>query len=201
VSQGSNYPGQGLSDVDKLLAASRTAERAMGQQPAFGAQPAAAPQPGNGDAAGAGLGGTGAGVFSHPRPGGDRTLAAILGEVVWLLSQSPKHKGFLIADLEWMVMTPVLLTQYRLYYAQDRPIGVVLWAAADAEVEERLAAGSARLRPQDWKSGDRIWVADVIAPFGGDAEMLADLKAKVFPDRDVKFLALGERGRGEVKVI
>jgi RTX toxin acyltransferase family len=53
----------------------------------------------------------------------------------------------------------------------------------DAEVETRLAAGTTRLRPQDWKSGDRLWVVEVIAPFGGAGAMVQDLKAKVFPER------------------
>lgn len=61
-----------------------------------------------------------------------------------------------------------------------------------AEVEERLAAGTPRLRPQDWKSGDRLWVVEVIAPFGGADEMVKDLKAKVFAAREMNYLVLKE---------
>jgi cytolysin-activating lysine-acyltransferase len=64
-------------------------------------------------------------------------------------------------------MTPVLLKQFRLFYAKDRPIGVALWGFVNDEVEERLKAGTTKLRPQDWKSGDKLWVVEVIAPFGG----------------------------------
>ena len=62
----------------------------------------------------------------------------MLGEIVWLMSQSPIHKQFYISDLEWFVMTPVLLQQFRIFYASDRPVGVLLWAFASDEVEARL---------------------------------------------------------------
>jgi hypothetical protein len=42
--------------------------------------------------------------------------------------------------------------------------GVVLWVFVDDEVEARLVSGNARLRPQDWKSGDRLWIVEAVAP-------------------------------------
>ncbi|MFZ4760605.1 MAG: toxin-activating lysine-acyltransferase, partial [Burkholderiaceae bacterium] len=63
-------------------------------------------------------------------------MSAVLGEIVWLMSQSPLLKQFFISDLEWFVMTPALLQQFRLYYADDQPIGVLLWASVSPEVEE-----------------------------------------------------------------
>ena len=35
---------------------------------------------------------------------------------------------------------------------------------------------------------------EVIAPFGGAEEMMKDFKAKVFPQRELKFLAVEPRG-------
>ncbi len=138
-------------------------------------------------------------IFSHETPGPEkRTVANMLGEVTWLLTQSQRHKNFFLSDLEWLVMTPILLQQFRVFYAKDRPIGVVLWAKVDEEVEGRLSTGNAKLRPQDWKSGDKLWVVDVIAPFGGIDEMLKDLKEKVFPTEEFKFLA-AEDGKPVVK--
>ena len=75
----------------------------------------------------------------------------MLGEIVWLMSQSPLHKTMLIADLEWYAMTPALLQQFRLYYdsgdakQSPKPIGVVLWAEVDADGATRLASD----RPRD----------------------------------------------------
>jgi len=136
-----------------------------------------------------------------PPAGAARTVSAVLGEVVWLLTQSPQHKqAFFLGDLEWMAMPPIILQQFRMFYAKDRPIGVILWAFVDDEVEARLLSGNARMRPQDWKCGDRLWIVEVVAPFGGTDEMLKDLKAKVFPDREVRFRAV-EGAKGVARVM
>jgi cytolysin-activating lysine-acyltransferase len=138
-------------------------------------------------------------IFSKPAPeAAAKKMSEVLGEIVWLMSQSPLHKQFFIADLEWFVMTPLLLQQFRLFYAKDRPMGVAFWGFVSEEVEERLKTGTSRLRPQDWKSGDRLWVVEVVAPFGGVEEMVKDLKAKVFKDREVKFLGLTSDGHKQV---
>lgn len=63
-----------------------------------------------------------------------------------------------------------------------------------------LAEGTTKLRRQDWKSGDRLWVVEVIAPFGGADEMVKDLKEKVFAEREITFLTLSESGK-EVKTL
>jgi cytolysin-activating lysine-acyltransferase len=105
-------------------------------------------------------------------------------------------------------MTPALQQQFRTFYATDRPIGVtrrrarkmLLWANVSDEVAERLAAGTTKLRPQDWKSGDKLWVVEVIAPFGGAEEMVKDLKEKVFPTKPVHFLAVNKDGK-QVRVL
>jgi cytolysin-activating lysine-acyltransferase len=135
-------------------------------------------------------------------------VSAVLGEIVWLMSQSPLHKQFFISDLEWFAMTPILLQQFRTFYAKDRPIGVVLWATVSDEVAGRLAEGTTKLRPQDWKSGDKVWVMpeacfqhdEVIAPFGGAEEMVKDLKEEVFPTRELRFVAVNKDGK-QVRVL
>jgi len=111
------------------------------------------------------------------------------------MSQSPSHKQFFIADLEWFVMTPIVLQQFRLFYDETKPIGCVLWGSVNEEVEQQLISGTPRLRPQEWKSGDRLWVVEIIAPFGGAEEMVKDLKAKVFKERELKFLMVGKNGK------
>jgi len=165
--------------------------------------------------------------FSHAAPeGAAKKTSEVLGEIVWLMSQSQIHKRMFIQDLEWFVMTPILLQQFRLFYAKDRPLGVVLWAHANEEVAGMLAEGVTKLRPQDWdcrrKPGARVvpgqkpedlivgtqaWVVEVIAPFGGlcrrhvcdMTEMVKDLKANVFPDRELRYVQVGVQGN-EVRV-
>lgn len=142
------------------------------------------------------------GPFTHAPPEGHaKTVSAVLGEVVWLMSQSPVHKQFFISDLEWFAMTPILAQQFRLFYAQNKPIGVVLWAFVNDEVEERLKAGTTKLRPQDWKCGDKLWVVEVISPFGGPEAMIKNLKEQVFQDKEIRYVSISNTGQKEVKVV
>ncbi len=55
--------------------------------------------------------------------------------------------------------------------------------------------------PWDWKSGDKLWAVEVIAPFGGAEEMIKDLKAKVFPTKEIRFVALTTEGKKDVRVV
>ncbi len=117
----------------------------------------------------------------NPPGGVAPTVASARGEIVWLFAQTPMHRHLFIADLEWMVMPPILLGQFRLFHANERPAGLALWAYLSDEAEARLNVGVGKLKPEEWKSGPHLWLVDVIAPFGGAEEMLADLRASVFP--------------------
>jgi cytolysin-activating lysine-acyltransferase len=88
-----------------------------------------------------------------------------------------------------------------LFYAKNKPVGVGLWAEVDGEVAGRLSEGTSKLRPQDWKSGEQLWVVEAIAPFGGPEEMIKNLKAQVFPDKELRYLTMNAEGQKEVKVL
>jgi len=104
-----------------------------------------------------GVGEAAAGL-SGKRPHADKTVAAVLGEIVWLMSQSPEFKQYLIADLEWLVMPPILLRQFKLFYQDGAPVAVELYAKVSPEVAARLDAGAPTLRPGDWASGEVVRV-------------------------------------------
>ena len=140
------------------------------------------------------------------------TVSHMLGEVTWLLSQSPTHKHFAIGDLEWLVMPAILLEQFRVFHGPKQPLGFALWASFSEEAEKRfkeqVAAGrGARLRPDDWRSGDRLWLIELVAPFATpenklNEAMLADLIDNVFKGRKFKLHLIdpstGEREEKEI---
>jgi cytolysin-activating lysine-acyltransferase len=100
-----------------------------------------------------------------------KTVAQVLGEIAWLMTQSPRHKAVPLGDLEWLVMPALLLRQFRIFYKGEQPVGVVLWALADDLVAKRIDAGETRLSAVEWKSGGNMRIVDIVAPFGGEAEM------------------------------
>jgi cytolysin-activating lysine-acyltransferase len=105
-----------------------------------------------------------------------KTVAQVLGEIAWLMTQSPRHKAIPLADLEWLVMPALLLRQFRIFYHGEQPVGVALWALADDLVAKRIDAGDKRLAAVEWKSGSNIRIIDVVAPFGGEAEMRGQIE-------------------------
>jgi cytolysin-activating lysine-acyltransferase len=100
-----------------------------------------------------------------------KTVAQVLGEIAWLMTQSPRHKAVPLGDLEWLLMPAILLRQFRIFYQGEQPVGVALWALADDLVARRIDAGDTRLAAVEWKSGSNMRIIDIVAPFGGEAEM------------------------------
>jgi cytolysin-activating lysine-acyltransferase len=131
-------------------------------------------------------------------PGSAKTVAQVLGEVVWLLSQSPAHKQLFIADLEWFCMPALLLEQFRIFNGPNSPAAVALWATVSPETQARLETGANRLRPDEWRNGDSVWLMELVAPFGAQEEILRDLATNVFPGKSFKFNKTGADGRRQV---
>jgi cytolysin-activating lysine-acyltransferase len=117
------------------------------------------------------------GGAAAPSEAAPKTVAQVLGEIAWLMTQSPRHKAMALGDLEWLVMPAILLRQFRIFYKGEQPVGVALWALADDLVAKRIDAGDRRLTAVEWKSGAAMRIVDIVAPFGGEAEMRAQLGA------------------------
>lgn len=124
-----------------------------------------------------------------------KTVSHVLGEITWLLSQSPLHKNLFISDLEWFVMPAILLEQFRLFPGPGgQPAGLVLWASISEETEQRLREHKVRLSPHEWKGGPNLWLIEMVSPFGGQEEMLADVSATIFQGKPFKYQKTGPNG-------
>jgi cytolysin-activating lysine-acyltransferase len=123
-----------------------------------------------------------------PPAGTPRTVAEALGQIVWLLSQSPIHRELRIKDLEYSFTPAVLHEQFRIFRfgplpglenvdlrsvapagiskeaLEQLPLGVAIWARLSAEAEAKLERGD-HLQMQEWRSGDRLWLVEMISPF------------------------------------
>jgi len=113
-----------------------------------------------------------------------------IGYIAWLCSQSPGHKQLFIQDMEWRLFPPVILGQYKLRIdnkAGGLPTAYASWAFLSDEIEAGYRTAH-KLRPGDWQSGDRIWLVDCIAPFGGAVHLLEELCFEVYQNREIKLL-------------
>ena len=106
-----------------------------------------------------------------------KTVSQVLGEITWLMTQSPRHKSIPLGDFEWPLMPAILLKQFRIFYKGEQPVGVALWALVDDLVAKRIDADDKRLTAVEWKSGANKRIVDVVAPFGGEAEMRGQMGA------------------------
>ena len=130
-----------------------------------------------------------------------KTVAQMLGEIVWLMTQSPVHKQLFIGDLEWFCMPAILLEQFRIFYGPQSPAAVALWASVSDDTQARLMAGGYKLRPDEWKNGDNLWLIELVAPFGAQDEIITDLKTNIFPDRPFRFHNINAEGQRVVTTV
>jgi cytolysin-activating lysine-acyltransferase len=112
-----------------------------------------------------------------------------MGPVIMLYMQSSHRRFHFISDLEWLLLPPLVGGQCKLYMKKEYPVSFISWAFLSEEVEKLLLQNGGRLRPEDWKSGDRLWIIDIVAPFGGVENMLRDIQKKEFPGQVVRLLA------------
>jgi cytolysin-activating lysine-acyltransferase len=91
----------------------------------------------------------------------------------------PRYRNLLLAELQHLVLDPLSKDKMVLALPGDPrsdpkiaavPATIAIWASVSEEVDVRIreqtAAGvfPVRLRPEDWSSGEIVWLLDVIAP-------------------------------------
>ena len=140
-----------------------------------------------------------------------QTVSHVLGEMTWLLTQSPLHRVLAISDLEWLVMPALLNEQFYIFRDGDRPVGLALWAKTDAAGERKLEGGlidpANRLTLDEWSKGDRVWLVDLIAPFADESNrhlevMMADLISAPLRGQEFRFHRVDpQTGVRETKVV
>lgn len=136
-----------------------------------------------------------------------KLISAAIGEAVIVLSRSPMHKHFALADIEWMVLPPVLSGQAFIAEVTNKdngtrvPVALITWARVSPEVDRKLTEGLGkpmRLRPDEWTSGDIVWIVDAIGDPRVVTGSLGGLLQGPLKEGDAK-LVMREAG-GQLKI-
>ncbi len=90
----------------------------------------------------------------------------LLGPALWLFARDPIRRFTFIADLDWRLLPPLVLDQCKLYSREGIPWAFVTWARVSDAIDARLRSTAPVIAPHEWRSGDRLWLIDVVAPFG-----------------------------------
>gem|GEM_PF-1160802 len=140
-----------------------------------------------------------------------KLISASIGDMVVLMSRAPSHKHYSLADIEWMVLPPVLSNQFYISEAAHQelgtraPLAFVTWARVSDEVDARLSDperhGSMRLRPEEWSSGDHFWLIDLVGDPRGLSNGLHGLMDGPFKDKTVKVVTRDASGSGAVETL
>jgi cytolysin-activating lysine-acyltransferase len=131
-------------------------------------------------------------------------MSVTFAQLVSVLMRSPLHKHFSIADLEWLVLPPLLAGQCRVVEAKAHangpgvPVAIALWASVSSDVDKRLSENlnaPMRLRPDEWKSGEVLWLVDAVGDRRVVLPLLKQLDESTFKDKEVKLRARSQDGK------
>lgn len=124
----------------------------------------------------------------------------ILGPALWLYARDPLRKFTFMADIDWILVPPVILDQCRLYTKDEIPFAFFTWAKVSDAVDQRLRSGVPRIAPHEWQSGEHLWLIDAVAPFGQLEEMIAELHKTQFPGQKISALLPDPQQGNQLKV-
>jgi hemolysin-activating ACP:hemolysin acyltransferase len=129
-------------------------------------------------------------------------IHAAVGQVVLALSVVPRYRHQSIGDLQGLVLEPLMRDRIAIASEKNEdgqigpggPLaGIAFWASVsdevDAKIREQIKTGSfpVRLKADEWASGNRVWLLDVIAPSQKMASaVLANFKQVVKQDGQVR---------------
>jgi cytolysin-activating lysine-acyltransferase len=139
-----------------------------------------------------------------------KLVSASIGDIAIVFSRSPTHKHYTYADLEWMILPAVISGQYYVAEFQHKDIGArapaaaILWASVSDETDQRLAANPGqkiRLRPDEWASGEHLWIVDLAGDPRVIAHTLQMLATTRFKDAPVKLAMHDGAGGARVETL
>ena len=146
-------------------------------------------------------------------------FAESFAQIVGVLMRDRHLRTMTLADLEALVLPPLIVGQFGLAHApQTRgngsngagtagdpvlvPVAVALWARVSTNVDKALSENldkQVRLQPADWASGNNVW----LMVLGGDPravpKFIEQLVEKDFKGRQVKMRLRGSDGKVMIK--
>lgn len=94
--------------------------------------------------------------------------AYILGNIVWLLMNSPTHQEMPLLMMPTQIFPAISNKQYVLGMTEKgSPVFYMSWAFFDAETEKQyIEQTNMALTMENWNQGDRLWFLFWVAPYG-----------------------------------
>lgn len=158
-----------------------------------------------------------AGERRSPRPRDVRQarMAQAFAQVVAVLMRDTRFRSLRLADLEWLVIPPVMAGQYRLGHGPTAAVGaekssmfvpmaVALWARVSPQVDKALSENLDKqvwLEPDQWASGSILWLMAAAGDRRALPRFLEQLRETEFAGQPVKYRSRGADGKVKIGVL
>ncbi len=119
-----------------------------------------------------------------------------LGYILGLFSNSGYHHKLSIAQFMSSVIPAIKNNQFKIFFKGFRPVAFVSWALLSQETAEKFKTGNYYLNLDDWKSGEELWLGELIAPYSDNdrSAVITNLKEKIFVDKTINILLRNQDG-------
>ena len=109
---------------------------------------------------------------------------AAIGYALEILAASGYQRRFpLDRYIGVEILPPLRCRQVRFYLTEAGiPTAMVTWAWLSEDVEREVHENGRALQHDEWNCGDRFFINDLIAPYGGTGQVVRDLRDRVFPE-------------------
>lgn len=148
-------------------------------------------------------------------------LAQAFAQVTAVLMRDTNFRNMRLAELEWLVLPPLLAGQWRVAQAASErkpaepkgtqsagsvlmPVGAALWARVSPDIDRRLSGRPEQplqLKPGEWTSGEITWLITVAGVPAAIPTFLNLLQEREFEGREVKLRARAEDGSAVVTTL
>lgn len=121
--------------------------------------------------------------------------------------RSRSHRNRTLADLEQLIGPALATGQFSVARQSTNnnltPVGAVFWASVSPAVDERLTAEAGKtitLKPEEWRSGDIVWLMEAIGEPPVIAALLNDVSTTKVK-RQIKVRTQDKDGKVHVRMV
>ena len=152
----------------------------------------------------------------RPREARQSRMGQTFAQIVGVLMRDANFRNLRIADLEWLVLPPIMAGQFRFAHAVRQPddktkqagvsvpVAVALWARVSPQIDKGLSENLdklVRLPPNQWASGNILWLMAVAGDPRAVPHFLKQLAEKEFKGQQVKMRVRGPDDKVVVKTL
>jgi hemolysin-activating ACP:hemolysin acyltransferase len=152
----------------------------------------------------------------RPRDLRQARMAQSFSQVVAVLMRDQNFRNMRLADLEWLVIPPVMAGQFRLAHAPPPgqpqpqgstftvPVAVALWARVSPQLDRSLSENLDKpvwIKPNQWASGNILWLMALAGDRRALPQFVKLLQEREFKGQEVKMRARGADGKVTVRLL